>query len=148
MAGTTTTLAELVELAYGADTAAATWAAWQLVTEGLYFSGTPAEIQVHSAETVAEIEATRAAKVAAEETWNAFLGRLQAGHFAAGRCPGAGRGGRVALEEPGSTAASCGRWSGKRHHRTPISCCSTLASGTRRRSTLSPTTGGNDNQLI
>ncbi|MEZ4679582.1 MAG: RNB domain-containing ribonuclease [Caldilineaceae bacterium] len=99
LAGTTTTLAELVELAYGADTAAATWAAWQLVTEGLYFSGTPAEIQVHSAETVAEIEATRAAKVAAEETWNAFLGRLQAGHFALEDAPALGEVVAVALEE-------------------------------------------------
>lgn len=79
LAGETTTLAELVELAYGDDTPSTTWAAWQLVTEGLYFSGTPDELTVHSAETVDEIRSTREAKVAAEEAWEAFLNRLREG---------------------------------------------------------------------
>ncbi len=83
LAGETTTLAELVELAYGTDSPSATWALWLMVTDGLYFSGTPEEISVHSAETVSTIEATRAAKVAAEQAWEAFLGRLRAGRYVA-----------------------------------------------------------------
>lgn len=82
LAGETTTLAELVELAYGTTSPSATWALWLMVTDGLYFSGTPEEILVHSAETVSTIEATRAAKIAAEEAWEAFLGRLRAGRYA------------------------------------------------------------------
>lgn len=79
LAGETTTLAELVELAYGDDTAANTWAAWQLITDGLYFSGAPEKVLAHSAETVDEIRAARAAKLAAEEAWEALLNRLRAG---------------------------------------------------------------------
>jgi exoribonuclease-2 len=41
LAGGTTSLAELAELIYGDYTPASAWAAWQLVTEGLYFRGTP-----------------------------------------------------------------------------------------------------------
>ncbi len=82
LAGETTTLAELVELAYGTNSPSATWALWLMVTDGLYFSGTPAEITVHTAETVRTIEATRAAKVAAEQAWESFLGRLRAGQYA------------------------------------------------------------------
>ena len=81
LAGETVTLAELVDLAYGDNTPSATWAAWQLVTEGLYFSGTPEEIVVHTAEAVSEIQATREAKVAAEQAWDAFLGRLRQGCY-------------------------------------------------------------------
>ncbi|MCB0110312.1 MAG: RNB domain-containing ribonuclease, partial [Caldilineaceae bacterium] len=82
LAGETTTLAELVELAYGDDTPAATWAAWQLVSDGLYFSGTPDTVLVHDADTVADIRHSREAKIAAEQAWEAFLDRLRAGQHA------------------------------------------------------------------
>jgi len=77
LAGETTTLAELVELAYGDDTPSTTWAAWQLVTDGLYFSGSPDALTAHSADAVAEIQSAREAKVAAEQAWEAFLNRLR-----------------------------------------------------------------------
>ncbi|MBK7178166.1 MAG: hypothetical protein IPH82_13425 [Chloroflexi bacterium] len=38
--GSTATLPELAELAYAAYTPETAWAAWQLVADGLYFSGT------------------------------------------------------------------------------------------------------------
>ena len=38
LAGSTTSLAELAELIYGAFTPAAAWAAWQLVSAGLSFA--------------------------------------------------------------------------------------------------------------
>ncbi|HRW11082.1 MAG TPA: hypothetical protein P5121_38535, partial [Caldilineaceae bacterium] len=82
LAGETTTLAELVELAYGDDTPAATWAAWQLVSDGLYFSGTPDTVLVHDADTVADIRHSREAKIAAEQAWEAFLDRLRTGQHA------------------------------------------------------------------
>src|SRR5690554_3987956 len=39
LAGSSTTLAELAELAYGEYTPSTAWAAWQLVQDGLYFRG-------------------------------------------------------------------------------------------------------------
>ncbi len=82
LAGETVTLAELVELAFDEDTPAATWTAWQLVTEGTYFSGTPEEVVVHTPDLVDEIQTGRATKAAEEEAWQAFLDRLQQKHHA------------------------------------------------------------------
>ncbi|MFO7679194.1 MAG: RNB domain-containing ribonuclease, partial [Chloroflexota bacterium] len=48
LAGETTTLPELAELAYGEFSPAAAWAAWRLVADGLYFDGTPEEIRVRT----------------------------------------------------------------------------------------------------
>lgn len=79
LAGETVTLPELVELAFAEDTPAATWTAWELVTEGLYFSGTPDAITVHTAETVDEIKRGRETKAAEERAWQEFLTRLHAG---------------------------------------------------------------------
>jgi len=44
LAGSQTTLAELADLIYGAFTPATAWATWQLVSDGLYFRGTPVAI--------------------------------------------------------------------------------------------------------
>lgn len=99
LAGATTTLAELVELAYGDDTPATTWSAWQYVTDGLYFSGTPEEISVHDAATVAEIRQTREAKLAAEQAWEAFLNRLHEGRYAPEDSPLLGDVVALALEQ-------------------------------------------------
>lgn len=80
LAGETTTLAELVELAFEDYTPATAWSAWQFVLEGLYCSGSPDAITVHTEEMVSEIQATREAKVAAEQAWQAFLERMHQGH--------------------------------------------------------------------
>lgn len=79
LAGETVTLAEISELAYAAVTPATVWAIWQMVEDGLYFSGLPEEISVHTAEGVTEILATRQARVAQAQAWQSYLDRLQAG---------------------------------------------------------------------
>lgn len=79
LAGETVNLAELAELAYGEFTPAGAWVLWQMVDDGVYFSGEVEAVQVHSAEAVAEIQAGRAAKAAEAAAWRAFLERVQAG---------------------------------------------------------------------
>lgn len=74
-----TALPELAELAYGAYTPAAAWAAWQLVADGLYFGGAPDDIVVYSASKVAETLAAREARAAEERAWAAFAARAAAG---------------------------------------------------------------------
>lgn len=81
LAGETVTLPELAELAYGDYTPATAWATWQLVDDGLYFSGTPEAITAHSATFVAEEQAARETKAAEEQAWAAFLARVTAGRF-------------------------------------------------------------------
>lgn len=83
LAGAVTSVAELAELAFAAYTPNSAWAAWQLVEDGLYFSGEPAAIIVHDAAKVAAIQATREAKAAEERAWQAFLERAAAGTYAA-----------------------------------------------------------------
>jgi len=84
LAGETTTLADLAELAFEDATPAAVWAAWQWVADGLYFGGTPEAITVRTPEQVAEIEAERAARAAKEQEWAAFLARLEQGEMVKG----------------------------------------------------------------
>jgi exoribonuclease II len=79
--GTTTNLTDLAELVYGADTPAHAWAAWQLVDDGLYFRGTPQEINVCSPQEVEEEINTRQTKADEEEAWNNFMERVQSGQF-------------------------------------------------------------------
>ncbi|HID54431.1 MAG TPA: RNB domain-containing ribonuclease [Anaerolineae bacterium] len=81
LAGETTTLAELAELAYGEYTPATAWAAWELVTDGLYFSGTPDVIEGHTAAAVQKKQAGRAAKAAEEQAWQDFAGRLEENRY-------------------------------------------------------------------
>ena len=78
LAGTTTTLAELAELAYGAFTPASAWEAWQLVEDGLYFRGTPHQVQACTAEEVAQEQADRQARAEQERVRAAFLKRVRA----------------------------------------------------------------------
>ena len=79
LAGGTTSLPELAELAYGSFTPATAWAAWELVADGLYFRGTPERIAASTpAEVTAALEA-RAAERVEREAWEAFLGRVQGG---------------------------------------------------------------------
>jgi exoribonuclease II len=79
LAGSTTTLAELSELAYGEFSPITAWAAWQLVADGLYFSGTPQLVTAHTTAEVAEQKAARAARAAEEQAWLAFTERVAAG---------------------------------------------------------------------
>ncbi|MEZ4770729.1 MAG: RNB domain-containing ribonuclease [Caldilineales bacterium] len=73
-----TTLDELAELAYGEITPAAAMAAWQWVADGQYFSGTPDDVTVHSAQQVERTEAGRAARAAEALAWSEFLERARA----------------------------------------------------------------------
>lgn len=82
LAGETTSLQELSELAYDAFTPATAWAIWQAVNDGLHFSGTLETITVHTPEQVATAKEARAAKAAEAEAWEAFASRVQKGTFA------------------------------------------------------------------
>lgn len=82
LSGRMTTLRELTELAYGACTPAAAWAAWQWVADGLYFEGTPQRVAVRTPEEVAKERARREARAAEQRAWEAFLERVRAGDFA------------------------------------------------------------------
>ena len=79
LAGSTTNLAELTELAYGDYTPAAAWDAWQLVSDGLYFRGTPDAIEARTQDDVERERAARAARAAEKQAWEAFLDRLRTG---------------------------------------------------------------------
>lgn len=81
LAGSDTNLKELAELIYGASTPASAWAAWQLVADGLYFSGQPEEIRAHTPEEVAEEKAARQAREAEAQAWAAFLSRVDEGAY-------------------------------------------------------------------
>ena len=78
LAGSTTSLAELAELAYGEYTVATAWAAWQLVDDGLFFRGTPQEVEACTVEEVAQEQATREARAEHERVRVAFLERVRA----------------------------------------------------------------------
>ncbi len=82
LAGGDTSLAELAELAYGAFTPSTAWAAWQVVTEGLYFRGTPERITACTADEVAHTQAARAAEAAEKQAWEAFVARAKVGKVA------------------------------------------------------------------
>jgi exoribonuclease-2 len=79
LAGGTTDLAELAELAYGRYTPATAWAAWQLLAEGLYFRGTPQEIAARSADEVARERQARQERADEEQAWAGFIRRAHAG---------------------------------------------------------------------
>lgn len=81
LAGETTNLEELSELAYDDFTPATTWAIWQAVTDGLHFSGTIDAITVHTPEEVAAEKETRAEKAAEAEAWDAFANRVNQNEF-------------------------------------------------------------------
>ena len=81
LAGRTTTLPELAELAYEAYTPATAWASWQLLEDGLYFRGTPDAVVANTPAEVAEERAAREAKAAQERAWNAFVERVSQGQY-------------------------------------------------------------------
>ncbi len=79
LAGSTTSLAELAELAYGVYTPDTAWDAWQVVADGLHFRGTPDEVEARTPEEVEREHVTRAARAAEKQAWDAFLERVRAG---------------------------------------------------------------------
>lgn len=81
LSGSSTTLRELAELAYGGYTPATAWSAWQWVADGLYFEGTPQDVVARTAQEVAEEKADREARAAERRAWQAFLDRAQAGDY-------------------------------------------------------------------
>lgn len=81
LAGTTTTLADLSDLAYGEFSPQTAWLLWQMVDDGLYFSGEPEAVLVYTPDAVADEKAKRAAKAAEEAAWLSFLERVESGTY-------------------------------------------------------------------
>jgi exoribonuclease-2 len=81
LAESTTSLADLTELIYGAYTPATAWAAWELVADGLYFRGTPEAIEVCAWEQVQQEQAARQARAARRQAWETFLERVRVGRI-------------------------------------------------------------------
>ncbi|MGB4806008.1 MAG: RNB domain-containing ribonuclease [Anaerolineae bacterium] len=77
LAGSETTLPELADLIYGAFTPATAWAAWQLVSDGLFFRGTPAQITACSPDEVEHKQQARRAEVAEKAAWAEFAQRVR-----------------------------------------------------------------------
>ncbi|MGB5830426.1 MAG: RNB domain-containing ribonuclease [Thiohalocapsa sp.] len=80
--GAETDLKELAELVYGEFTPATAWAAWELLADGLFFEGTPAQIRPRPRDAIEQERAERAAKARAEQDQAAFMARLAKGRFA------------------------------------------------------------------
>ena len=78
LAGARTDLQELSELIYGGFSPATSWSAWELVADGLYFRGTPGDIEALSEDQVTAEKAGREAKIRAEREWKEFLARMEA----------------------------------------------------------------------
>jgi exoribonuclease-2 len=81
LAGETTNLKDLSELAYDDFTPATAWAIWEAVNDGLRFSGTIDAITVHTPEEVNAEKETRAEKAAEAEVWEAFANRVNQNKF-------------------------------------------------------------------
>ena len=77
--GESTSLPELAELLYGDFTPATAWSSWQLLSEGLYFEGTPEELRARDPEKVRAEIAERVLREQRKATWEALIERLAAG---------------------------------------------------------------------
>jgi exoribonuclease-2 len=78
-AGKSLTLKDLAELASGAFTPEAAWAAYTLLSEGVYFTGTPDAIRPRSQADVEASERKRAGKQEESVRRAAYIRRLQSG---------------------------------------------------------------------
>ncbi len=78
---TESNLAELAELLFGEYTPSSSWSAWQLLSEGLYFEGSPDCIRARSAEQVKADLEERETKLAAAQAWDGLLQRLRQGRI-------------------------------------------------------------------
>jgi exoribonuclease II len=79
LAGGHTNLPELAELCYGIFTPTTAWAAWQQVTEGMYFDGSPKDIRVRTADEVARRSQEREQAEIHRRSKAAFLERVHKG---------------------------------------------------------------------
>ncbi|MDR2759826.1 MAG: RNB domain-containing ribonuclease [Spirochaetaceae bacterium] len=79
--GSSVPLRELAELVYGEDTAKTTWAAYGLLQDGLYFSGTITTISARKSEEVEAEEQKRRGKQQEVREREAFLERLRTGNL-------------------------------------------------------------------
>jgi exoribonuclease-2 len=77
LAGETTGIKEFCEFVFEEYTPATSWAAMQLLEEGLHFRGTPDEIITATEEEVTAEKKKRAAKIAEKEAWAGFLARVK-----------------------------------------------------------------------
>ncbi|MCP4419225.1 MAG: RNB domain-containing ribonuclease, partial [Chloroflexi bacterium] len=81
LAGETTSLEELSELAFDNFTPATAWAIWQALDDNLHFGGTIEQIIVHTEDEVAAKKEARTAKAAEAASWDAFAARVQRSTF-------------------------------------------------------------------
>ncbi|ROR32896.1 RNB domain-containing ribonuclease [Inmirania thermothiophila] len=80
LAGQTTTVAELAELAFGAFTPATAWAVWERVEEGIELEGeAPDAIRVRTPEEAAAEREAREGRDRRRRAWGELLQRIQAG---------------------------------------------------------------------
>lgn len=77
LSGEETTLTEIAELVFNKTTVSAIWSAWQLVTDGIHFHGSPKSIKARTDAEFALEKARRAAKKARRESWQEFLIRVE-----------------------------------------------------------------------
>jgi exoribonuclease II len=77
LAGGKITLEELAELAYGEFSPSSAWSAWQCIAEQVYFTGSPVDIRVYSAEEVEQKQKERAQAEAEQQAWKSFIDRVQ-----------------------------------------------------------------------
>ncbi len=77
--GEAATLADLAELLYGEYTPSTAWGSWQVVADGLYFSGAPDAVHARASDAVAADKAAREEKANAERDWSEFLERARDG---------------------------------------------------------------------
>jgi len=83
LAGEVFSLEELCELAFDGFTPASAWAAWQLVTEGLYFYGTLSAIKTRTPEDVTAEKMARSRKIHEKARWDTFIDHLERGQITA-----------------------------------------------------------------
>lgn len=79
--GGTFPIMEIAELIYGVSTPASVWAVWKLVSDGLFFYGSPSRIMIRSKEEVEAKLAAREAQKAAEIARGEALKRFQEGIY-------------------------------------------------------------------
>ena len=77
-------LATLAELLFGVVTPASAWASWQLVADGLHFSGSPEAVLARSAVEAADESRRRDEAARRARAWSDFIERARSGVVEAG----------------------------------------------------------------
>lgn len=77
LAGETTTLTDLMELSFEEDSPGAAWAIYELLVDGLYFTGTIDAIHPNTDEEFEAISSKRNAKENDKKEWDAFIERAR-----------------------------------------------------------------------